>query len=97
MKLKIADYEIPERCLRFVILYPESASVSFGGALVGEKDRETRSELRKLARLRAFPFEAIDRNGLGRTGICNMKDLKMIGHGSPVVKFSGRLVRPPQD
>jgi len=97
LKLKIADYEVPERCLRFVILYPESASVSFGGALVGEKDRETGSELRKLAKLRAVPFEAVDRNGLGSTGICNLKDLKIIGHSTPIRKFSGRLVRPPHD
>ena len=96
MKLKIADYEVPERCLRLVILYPESASVSFGGALVGEKDRETGSELRKLAKLRAIPFEAVDSKGLGSTGICDMKDLQIIGHGAPLMKFSGRLVRPPQ-
>jgi hypothetical protein len=97
LKLKIGDYEIPERCLRFVILYPELSSVSFAGIFVGQKERDSGAALRRLSELRAIPFEAVDKNGIGSTGICDVKDLKLVGRGTSIVKFSGRLVRPFQD
>ena len=96
MKLKVGDCEIPERCLRFVVLYPELSSVSFAGVFIGEKERETEAGLRRLAEMRAIPFEAEDRNGVSSAGICDVKDLKLAGGGTSV-KFSGRLVRPFQN
>ena len=96
MKLQIGGVEIPERCLKFVVLYYESASVSFAGVLVGEKEREMGAELRKLAELKAIPFEVEDRNGVSNTGICDIKDLRLARDGTSM-RFSGRLVRPFQN
>jgi hypothetical protein len=97
LKLKVGDYDIPERCLKFVVLYYEDASVSFAGVLIDQKDREAAGGLRRLAQTRAIPFEAVDRNGVGSTGICNVKDLRIVGNANSVIKFSGRLVRPFQE
>ena len=93
MRLKIGDYEIPERCLKFVFLYPNSSCVSFAGVFVGEDGRIAGKELRRSAQVRAVPFEAVDRNGVGSAGLCDVKDLKLASRSS-IIKFSGRLVRP---
>jgi hypothetical protein len=97
LKLKIGDYEVPERSLKFVVLYSDSSSVSFAGVFVGEEGRAAGAELRRSAQIRAIPFEAVDRNGVGSTGICDVKDLKLVGTGPSIIKFSGRLVRPFQN
>lgn len=97
LKLKIGDYDIPERYLRSVVLYPESSSVAFAGVLVGEQRLETRTSLRRLAETKAIPFEAVDKNGVSATGLCEIKDLKLDAHSAPIIRFSGRLVRPFQD
>ena len=97
MKLKIGDCEIPERCLRSVTLYPESLSVSFAGVFIGEEELRVRTGLRRLAETRAIPFDAVDRNGVNSSGLCNIRNLKFDGDGTPIIKFSGRLVRPFQD
>jgi len=97
LKLKIGDYEVPERCLRSVVLYPGSSSVTFAGVFVGEQGLQARTGLRRLAEMRAMPFEVVDRNGVSSTGLCDVKNLKFDGDGTPVIKFSGRLVRPFQD
>ena len=82
--------------MKFVVLYYESSSVSFAGVLVGEQALKAGAELRRLAQMRAIPFEAADRNGIGSTGICDIKDLRLTGDGTSVVRFSGQLVRPFQ-
>ena len=97
MKLKIGDYEIPDHCLTSVTLYPELSSVAFAGVLVGEQRLQARTYLRRLAEMRAIPFEAIDRDGVSSTGICDLKNLTLVGEDTPRIKFSGRLVRPFQD
>ena len=97
MKLKIGDYEVPERCLRDVVMYPESSAVAFAGVFVGKQGLQAGTGLRRLAAMRALTFEAVDRNGVSTTGLCDIKDLKLDGDRPPIIKFSGRLVRPFQD
>lgn len=97
MKLKIGEYEIPERCLTSVTLYYESSSVSFAGVLVGDQGLEAGRGLRRLAQMSAIPFEAVDRNGVLSSGICTIKDFKLDGESASRVRFSGRLVRPFQN
>jgi len=94
LKLKIGDYEIPEHCLRYIVLYPESSSVVFAGVLVGDQRLQEKVKLRRLAETRAIPYEAVDRNGVPATGICDIKNLKFDGNTTQMIKFSGRLVRP---
>jgi len=50
-----------------------------------------------LAETRAIPFEVVDRKGVSYTGLCDIKNLKLVGVGTPLVKFSGMLVRPFRD
>ena len=97
MKLRIGNYEVPEKCLRYVILYGESGTISFGGIIVGEQNSETKSTLIRLAEEKAMEFEAIDRNGVGTEGFCNIKHLKFDGRNPSIVKFSGQLLRPFHD
>ena len=97
MKLKVGDCEIPDQCLRSIILYNDTASVAFTGILAGDQMLQTRKGLRRLAEIRALPFEAVDRNGVSSTGICDIKHLTFSGEGTSRIKFSGWLVRPFQD
>ncbi len=97
MKLKIGDCEIPEHCLRYVILYPESSSVAFAGVLVGEERLQMKAELRRLAQMKATPYEAVDRHGVGSSGLCDIKNLKFGSDSTPVITFSGQLIRPFRD
>ncbi|HMK84310.1 MAG TPA: hypothetical protein VK503_11375 [Candidatus Bathyarchaeia archaeon] len=94
MKLRIGNYEVPEKCLRYVILYGESGTISFGGIIVEEQNSPTKSNLIRLAEEKAVGFEAIDRNGLGTEGFCNVKHLKFDERNPSIVKFSGQLFRP---
>jgi hypothetical protein len=96
LRLKIGEYEIPERCLKSVEVYPELSTVSFTGVFVGERETKTGAGLRHLAQMRAIPYEAIDNNGVPSEGVCDIKDFKLVD-GSLTVKFSGRLVRPFQE
>lgn len=93
MKLKIGDYEIPERCLRYVVLY-RTAPVSFGGVLVGDEGLRTKEKLRRLTLMKAISYEAVDRNGVYATGVCDVKNLKFGENTAPTTKFFGELVRP---
>jgi hypothetical protein len=97
LKLKIGEYDIPERCLRSVILYPELSTVEFAGVFVGEKDLQLIAGLRRLAEMRAIAFEAVDRNGVRTEGLCDIKNLRFDEDSTTTIKFSGRLVRPFQD
>jgi hypothetical protein len=97
LKLKIGDYEVPEHCLRSVVLYSGSSFATFAGVFVGEQELEVKTGLRRLAEMRAMPFEVVDRNGVTATGVCDIKNLKFEGESTPVVKFSGRLTPPFQD
>jgi hypothetical protein len=95
LKLKIGDYEIPENCLRYVILYGESDAIaSFGGIILEEQNCHAKPSLIRLAEEKAIAFEAIDRNGIGSAGFCNIKNLKFDGKTPSIIKFSGQLCRP---
>jgi hypothetical protein len=96
LRLKIGDYEIPEHCLKSVSVYPELSTVAFTGVFVGEHEAKTGAGLRYLAEMRALPYEAVDKNGVASSGVCDIKDFKLVD-GSLTVKFSGRLVRPFQE
>ena len=91
--LKIGDYEIPERCLKYVVLY-RAAPVSFGGVLVGDEGTQTKEKLRRLALMKAISYEAVDSNGVHTTGWCDVKNLKFDDSTKPATKFFGELVRP---
>ena len=93
MQLKIGDYEIPERCLRYVVLY-RAALVSFGGVLVGDEGLQTRDKLHRLALMKAISYEAVDSSGVYSTGWCDIKNLKFDSNTKPTTKFFGELVRP---
>jgi hypothetical protein len=93
LQLKIGDYEIPERCLRYVVLY-RAAPVSFGGVLVGDEALQVKEKLRRLALMKAISYEAVDSNGVYATGWCDIKNLKFDENTTPTTKFFGELVRP---
>jgi hypothetical protein len=97
LRLKIGEHEIPERYLKSVVLYPDSSSVLFAGVLLGEPGRKAATGLRILAETRAIPFEVVDGKGVSYTGLCDIKNLKLVGVGTPRIKFSSMLVRPFRD
>ena len=96
MKLKIRDCEIPEQFLSYVILSSGSFEVSFGGAARRDEIAQIQKKLKLLAEEKALPYEAVDKNGIGTTGICNMKNLKFQETPSnpALIRFSGLLVHP---
>ena len=96
LKLKIGDFDIAERCLKSVALYPELSAVEFTGVFVGMHETKAGEALRYLSEMRAIPYAAEDVHGVTCAGVCDMKDLKLAG-GSMTIRFSGRLVRPFQD
>jgi hypothetical protein len=93
LQLKIGDCEIPERCLRYVVLY-RAALVSFGGVLVGDEGLRTKEKLHSLALMKAISYEAVDSNGVYATGWCDIKKLKFDENTKSTTKFSGELVHP---
>jgi hypothetical protein len=93
LRLKIGDYEVPERCLRDVVLY-RAAPVSFGGVLVGDEGLRIKGKLRSLVLLKAVSYEAVDRNGVYATGFCDLRNLKFDENSTTIERFSGDLVRP---
>ena len=96
MKLKIRDCDIPERFLTYVVLSTGYFAVSFSGVAPREEATEMLRRLKLIAQESAIPYEAVDKNGIESTGICNLKDLKFGGTpANPnMVRFSGRLVHP---
>ena len=96
MKLKIRDCEIPERFLRYVDLSTGYFAVSFNGVAPREEATEMLRRLKLIAQESAIPYEAVDKNGIESTGICNLKDLKFgeTPANPNMIKFSGRLVHP---
>jgi hypothetical protein len=93
LRLKVGDYEIPERCLRYVVLY-RAAPVSFGGVLVGKEGSQVKEKLRRLTQMKAVSFEAVDSNGVYATGVCDLRNLKFDENTTPATIFSGELVYP---
>jgi hypothetical protein len=96
LRLKIGDCEIPEPFLLFVEVSVGPFPVAFGGIARGEEGIAIRKRLRLLAQERAVAYEAVDKNGISSTGICDIKDLEFEETSTrPVmIKFSGRLVHP---
>jgi hypothetical protein len=96
LRLKIGDCEIPEPFLLFVEVSIGPFPVAFGGIARGEEGIAIRKRLRLLAEERAVTYEAVDKNGISSTGICDIKGLKF--EETPtrpaMIKFSGRLVHP---
>ena len=96
MRLKIGDCEIPEPFLLYVELSIGPFPVAFGGIARGDEALAIRKRLKLLAQERAVSYEAVDKNGLPSTGICDIKDLKFQETSTrpTMIKFSGRLVHP---
>lgn len=57
---------------------------------------EVLKKLKLLAEEKAIPYEVVDKSGVGSTGICNIKDLKLeeAPASSGLIRFSGLLVHP---
>jgi hypothetical protein len=96
LRLRIGDCEIPEQFLLYVTLSSGSFAVSFGGAARRDEIAQIQRRLKLLAEQNALPYEAVDKNGVGSTGICNMKNLKFQETPSnpALIRFSGLLVHP---
>jgi hypothetical protein len=96
LRLKIRDCEIPEQFLTYVVLSTGTFAVSFGGVARRDEVTEMLKKLKLLAEERAVPYEAVDKNGVESTGICNIKNLKFgeTPADSDLIRFSGRLVHP---
>jgi hypothetical protein len=96
LKLKIRDCEIPEQFLAYVVLSTGYFAVSFGGVARGEEATELVKRLKLIAQESAIPYEAVDKNGVESTGICNLKNLKFAETPAKpnMIRFSGRLVHP---
>jgi len=96
LKLKIRDCEIPEQILTYVVLSTGTFAVSFGGVARRDEVTEMLKKLKLLAEERAVPYEAVDKNGVESTGICNIKNLKFgeTPADPDLIRFSGRLVHP---
>jgi hypothetical protein len=96
LKLKIRDCEIPEQFLTYVVLSTGYFAVSFGGVAPRDEVLEILRRLKLLSQENAIPYEAVDKNGVESTGICNLKDLKFgeTPANPNVIRFSGRLVHP---
>jgi len=92
LKLTIGPLKIPERFLRYVILY-RAAPVSFGGVLIGREGAKVKEGLEKLTRGKAMAYEAVDEHGVYAEGYCDLKNLKFDLSEGRVV-FSGELIRP---
>jgi hypothetical protein len=88
LQLKIGYYEIPERCLRYVVLY-RAAPVFFRGVLVGDEGSQIREKLRRLTLMKTISYEAVDSNGVYATGWCDIKNLKFDENSTPPTKFFG--------
>jgi hypothetical protein len=93
VKLKIGDFEIPDRCLRYVVLFFETASVSFGGTLIQDDDLHLKNALRRMSMERGIRYEAVDINGVRAKGLCSIRNLKFDQDDAPI-KFHGQLRRP---
>jgi hypothetical protein len=96
LKLKIRDCEIPEQFLTYVVLSTGYFAVSFGGVARREEATQLQKRLKLVSQESAIPYEAVDKNGVESTGICNLKDLKFVAtRANPnMIRFSGRLVHP---
>jgi hypothetical protein len=96
LKLKIRDCEIPEQFLTYVVLSTGSFAVSFGGVARRDEVTQMMKELKLLAQENAVPYEAVDKNGIESTGICNIRNLKFGATPADpnLIRFSGQLVHP---
>ena len=96
LRLKIGDCEIPEPVLSYVVLSIGPFPVSFGGVAGREEGAQIRKRLRLLAEEKAIPYDAVDKNGVASSGLCNIRDLKFEERPTTpgLIRFSGRLVHP---
>jgi len=96
MRLKIADCEIPEQFLLFVVISIGPLPISFGAAVWGKEGQEIQRKLKLLAEQKALPYDATDKQGLSSAGLCEIKDLKFENTNTEpaMIKFSGKLAHP---
>jgi hypothetical protein len=96
MKLTIADCEIPQANLLYVVVSIGPFPVSFGAMLWGDEGRAIQRRLSLLSQQKALHYDAVDKDGLYSAGLCEIKDLKFEEmHTDPItIRVSGRLVHP---
>jgi hypothetical protein len=97
MRLRIGEYEIPERTLTNVDLIVGTSTVVFSGMAQEEEAKEILPKLRELAaELAPISYEAIDVMGTRSTGVCSLINLKLeeVTTTPSLVIFSGELVYP---
>lgn len=70
--------------------------VSFGGVVGLEEGTDLVRKLKLLAEERGLQYEAVDKDGVGSTGICTLIHLKFERTAThpPMIRFSGQLAHP---
>ena len=96
MKLRIADCQIPEQQLLYVVISIGPFPVSFGAIVWGDQGEDIRRRLRLLAEQKALSYDAVDKHGLSSSGLCEIRDLKFedVSTDPITIRISGRLVHP---
>jgi hypothetical protein len=97
MRLRIAEYEIPEEALTNITFIEGTSTVIFSGMAQESQGARIVSMLRKLGTRRtAIRYEAFDQLGVRSAGLCNIANLKFeeITTKPHLVIFSGELVAP---
>ena len=96
MRLKIGDLEIPGEVLIYVTLSIGSYPVSFGGVVREDEGAPFLRNLKLLAEERGLLYDAVDKDGVASTGLCNIMNLKFekTTTNPPMIRFAGRLAHP---
>jgi len=96
MKLTISDCEIPDANLLFVVVSIGPFPVTFGAMLWGDEGEAIQRRLRLLSQQKALHYDAVDKNGLYSTGLCEIKDLKFekVSTDPITIRVSGKLAHP---
>jgi hypothetical protein len=92
----VGDYEIPKNALLYVRLTFGPYPVSFGGVIGWDEAPDLVRSLKLLAEQMALHYEAVDRDGLSSSGLCNLIHLKFERTATPPprIRFSGQLAHP---
>jgi len=92
----VGDCDIPTEALLYVRVSFGPYPVTFGGVIGWDEAPNLVSKLKLLAEQRAIHYEAVDRQGMSSSGICNLINLKFERTATkpPRIRFSGQLAHP---
>jgi hypothetical protein len=96
MRLRIADCSFQEQQLLYVVLSIGPFPVTFGAIVWGDDGEAIARRIRLLAEQKALTYDAVDKNGLSSSGLCEIRDLKFEKTSTDpiMIKITGRLVHP---